>query len=145
MRLALEEAKKAAVINEVPVGAIIVKDEQVIAKAHNQRETTRNAVAHAEILAIEKACKVLGDWRLDECVLFVTLEPCAMCGGAAYLSRLKGIVYGANDPKGGSLGGTFDLSLVKGFNHQPFIKSSVLEEECANIISEFFKNKRISS
>ena len=143
MRLALEEAKKAQIENEVPVGAVIVLNDQVIAKAHNKRESSKNAIAHAEILAIDEACKVLGDWRLDECVLFVTLEPCAMCGGAAYLSRLKGIVYGATDHKGGSLGGSFDLSLVKGFNHQPFIKSSILEDECSEIIAEFFKTKRI--
>lgn len=142
MKLALEEAKCAYLENEVPIGAIIVKDGRVIAKAHNQRETQQQATAHAEILAIEKACSELGSWRLEGCVLYVTLEPCPMCGGASVLSRLDGVVYGASDPKGGSFGSVFDYSIIQGFNHYPWVKSGVLEEECTQILKQFFEEKR---
>ena len=142
MKIALEEAQKAKEIDEVPIGAIIVKDGEVIARSHNLRESTQNAIAHAEILAIEMACKTLNSWRLEGCVLYVTLEPCTMCGGASLLARVDGIVYGADDPKGGSLGSLFDLTLIKGFNHQPWIKSGVLEKECSQILKDFFKDKR---
>ncbi len=142
MRIALEEAQLAKQENEVPIGACIVKEGVVISRAHNLRETNQNAVAHAEILVIEKACQSLNSWRLEGCVLYVTLEPCAMCGGASILSRLDGVVYGAEDPKGGSLGSLFDLSLVKGFNHQPWIKSGILKDECSKILKDFFKEKR---
>lgn len=145
MRLALEEAKLAQKENEVPIGAVIVKDGVVIARAHNLRETNQNAIAHAEILAIDMACKKLNTWRLEGCVLYVTLEPCAMCGGASILSRLDGIVYGADDPKGGSLGSLFDLNLIQGFNHQPFVKSGILKEECGQILKDFFSLKRINN
>lgn len=142
MRIALEEAQLAQTENEVPIGACVVKDGVVISRAHNLRETNQTAIAHAEILAIDEACKKLNSWRLEGCVLYVTLEPCAMCGGASVLARLDGIVYGAVDPKGGSFGSLFDLSLIKGFNHQPWIKSCVLENECSQILKDFFKEKR---
>lgn len=142
MRLALLEALKAQTQDEVPVGAVIIKDGKVVARAHNRRESTQIATAHAELLAIEKACAKLKSWRLEGCVLYVTLEPCAMCTGASLLARLDGIVYGAFDPKGGCLGTVMDLSTIKAFNHSPWIISGVLEDECGNLLTSFFKNKR---
>ncbi len=142
MQLALLEALKAQNKQEVPVGAVIIKDGKVIAKAHNQRESTQIATAHAELLAIEKACKKLKSWRLEKCVMYVTLEPCAMCSGAAILSRLEGIVYGASDPKSGCMGTVTDLSQIKAFNHHVWVISGVLEEECGQLLTSFFKNKR---
>jgi tRNA(adenine34) deaminase len=142
MHLALKEADKAWAIDEVPVGALIVKDGKIIARAHNRRETTQRATAHAELLAIEKACKKLKSWRLDGCILVVTLEPCAMCTGASLLSRVDGIVFGAYDPKGGCMGTVTDLTTIKAFNHQPWVMGGVLETVCAQRLTEFFKNKR---
>lgn len=142
MRLALNEAEKALALDEVPVGALIVKDGKIIAKAHNLRETAQMATAHAELLAIEKACKKLKSWRLDGCILVVTLEPCAMCTGASLLSRVDGIVFGAYDPKGGCMGTVTDLTALKAFNHQPWVIGGVLENECAQRLTVFFKNKR---
>lgn len=142
MRLALKEALKAQAIDEVPVGALIIKDGKIIARAHNVRETRQIATAHAELLAIEKACKKLKSWRLDGCILVVTLEPCAMCTGASLLSRVDGIVYGAADPKGGCMGTVTDLTQIKAFNHSPWVVSGVLAEECGALLTSFFKNKR---
>lgn len=142
MRLALKEALKAQQKDEVPVGALIIKEGKVIARAHNKRETSQMATAHAELLAIEKACSKLKSWRLDGCILVVTLEPCAMCTGAVLLSRVDGIIYGASDPKGGCVGTVTDLTQVKAFNHQPWVISGVLAEECGALLSTFFKNKR---
>jgi len=142
MMLALKEAQKANEIDEVPIGAVIVKDGKVISKAHNLREKNQSATAHAEVLAINKACRKLNSWRLDGCVLYVTLEPCTMCIGASILSRVDGIVFGAKDPKGGSLGSLYDISLIKGFNHYPWVVSGICEEESSVILKEFFKNKR---
>ena len=142
MRLALKEALKAQQQEEVPVGAVIIKEGKVIARAHNKRETSQIATAHAELLAIEKACSKLKSWRLEGCILVVTLEPCAMCAGAALLSRVDGIVYGASDPKGGCVGTVTDLTQVKAFNHQPWVISGVLADECGTLLSTFFKNKR---
>jgi len=142
MHLALKEALKAQQKDEVPVGAVIIKEGKVIAKAHNKRETSQIATAHAELLAIEKACTKLKSWRLDGCILVVTLEPCAMCTGAALLSRVDGIIYGASDPKGGCVGTVTDLTQVKAFNHQPWVISGVLANECGQLLSTFFKNKR---
>ena len=142
MAIALKEAEKAYLIDEVPIGAIVVKEGRVISKAHNLRECKQSATAHAEMLAIEKACKKLGSWRLHGCVLYVTLEPCTMCVGASILARVDGIVYGAKDPKGGSLGSLFDVVLIKGFNHYPWVVSAVCEEESSMLLKKFFKNKR---
>jgi tRNA(adenine34) deaminase len=142
MRLALLEALKAQTKDEVPVGAVIIKDCKIVARAHNRRESTQIATAHAELLAIEKACAKLKSWRLEGCVLYVTLEPCAMCTGASLLARLDGIVYGAFDPKGGCLGTVTDLSSIKAFNHTPWIISGILEDECGSLLTSFFKNKR---
>lgn len=142
MKLAIKEAMKARDIDEVPIGAIIVKDDKVIAKAHNLREKKQQATAHAEILAIEKACKKLGTWRLEDCILYVTLEPCAMCTGATILSRIKHVVFGAKDPKGGCVESCIEMYKQQGFNHYPTYESGILEEECSKIISDFFKEKR---
>jgi len=142
MRLALLEALKAQTKQEVPVGAVIIKDGKVVARAHNQREGTQIATAHAELLAIEKACAKLKSWRLEGCVLYVTLEPCAMCTGAVLLGRLDGVVYGTTDPKGGCMGTVTDLTQFKAFNHQPWVISGVLAQECGQLLTSFFKNKR---
>lgn len=142
MRLALKEAQKAKEIDEVPIGAVIVLNGKVIAKAHNLREKNQSSTAHAEVLAINKACKKLNSWRLNGCVLYVTLEPCTMCIGASILSRVDGIVYGAKDPKGGSLGSLYDITLIKGFNHYPWVVSGVCKEESSDLLKTFFKNKR---
>ncbi len=141
MGLALKEAKKAAEKGEVPVGAVIVKDGEIIAKAHNTKESKKNAINHAEILVIEKACKKLGGWRLWQCELFVTLEPCPMCTGAIINSRLKRVVYGVKDEKSGcceSVANFFEMP----FNHKPEVKSAVLKEECSALLTEFFKELR---
>lgn len=143
MKLALKEAYKAKEIDEVPIGAVIVKDNKVIARAHNLREKKQVSTAHAEILAIEKACRKIGSWRLEECTLYVTLEPCAMCTGATILSRLKHVVYGAKDPKGGCIESCVELYQQQGFNHYPTFKSGVLEAECAQLLKDFFKEKRV--
>jgi tRNA(adenine34) deaminase len=145
MKLALKEAQKANGIDEVPIGAIIVKDGKIISRAHNLREKNQISTAHAEVLAINKACKKLNTWRLEGCVLYVTLEPCTMCAGASILSRVDGIVYGAKDPKGGSLGSLYDISLIKGFNHYPWIVSGICEEESSELLKSFFKSKRNKS
>lgn len=142
MKLAIKEAMKARDIDEVPIGAIIVKDDKVIARAHNLREKKQQATAHAEILAIEKACKKLGTWRLEDCILYVTLEPCAMCTGATILSRIKHVVFGAKDPKGGCIESCIEMYKQQGFNHYPTYESGILEEECSKILSDFFKEKR---
>lgn len=143
MRLAMEEAKKAEKTGEVPIGAIIVKDGEVIARAHNLRETTQRAVAHAEVLAIDQACQRIGSWRLEDMTLYVTLEPCAMCAGAIVLSRIKRVVFGASDPKGGCVGTLMNLLQEKRFNHQAEVVSGVLQEECSQMLSEFFRQLRI--
>ena len=137
MGLALEEAKKAAALGEVPVGAVVAKDGEPIALAHNTRETEKNALHHAELLAIDAACKKLGGWRLWQCELFVTLEPCPMCSGAIINSRIKRVVYGAADPKAGCCGSLTDLFALP-FNHRPKVESGLLAEECAQLLKDFF-------
>ena len=145
MRIALKEAQKAYEENEVPIGAVIVKANEVIAKAHNKKEKKQQAIAHAEMLAIEKACKKLGTWHLEECTLYVTIEPCAMCAGAIMLSRIDRVVYGAKDPKGGCIDSCIQMYEQQGFNHYPMHTSGVLEMECSNIMSTFFKERRIEN
>jgi len=142
MRLAIDEAKKAEQLGEVPIGCVIVLNDQVIARAHNLRETKQNAVAHAELLAIEMACEMINSWRLENAELYVTLEPCAMCSGAIILSRMKRVIYGATDPKGGCAGTFMNLLQDQRFNHNSEVTSGVLKEECGELLSNFFKKIR---
>ncbi|WP_336990707.1 tRNA adenosine(34) deaminase TadA [Bacillus infantis] len=142
MKEAIEEAKKAGELGEVPIGAVVVLDGKIISRAHNLRESNQNAVAHAELLAIEEACGMLGTWRLEDAVLYVTLEPCAMCSGAIILSRIKRVVYGASDPKGGCAGTFMNLLQDERFNHQSEISAGVLEEECGSLLTDFFRALR---
>ncbi|MCF6097606.1 tRNA adenosine(34) deaminase TadA [Thermovorax subterraneus] len=139
---ALKEAQKAFDMDEVPVGAVIVKDGSIIARAHNTREMSQDATAHAEILAIRKACEAVGSWRLIGCSLYVTLEPCPMCAGAIILARLDRVVFGAWDPKAGAAGSVVNLFEVERFNHHPEVISGVLAEECGALLKEFFRQKR---
>ena len=143
MKEALKEAKKAYKKLEVPIGAVIVKNNKIIAKAHNLRETKKQAVAHAEILAIEKACKKLGAWRLEDCDLYVTLEPCAMCAGAIINARIKNLYIGAMDEKGGAVGSKINLLKDIKLNHTVEVKSRILEDECSKILKDFFKELRL--
>ena len=137
MGAALEEARKAAALGEVPVGAVVAKDGEIISAAHNTRETEQNALHHAELLAIDAACKKLGGWRLWQCELFVTLEPCPMCSGAIINSRLKRVVYGARDPKAGCCGSLTDLFALP-FNHHPVIEAGLMEAEAQALLQDFF-------
>lgn len=142
MKKALLEAFKALKKDEVPIGCVIVKDGAVIARAHNLRETKKKATAHAEILAIEKACKKLGDWRLDGCELYVTLEPCIMCAGAILNARIKKVYFGAREPKGGAVESRFQLLDKGALNWTTDFEGGVLDEDCALLITEFFRKKR---
>ena len=139
---AIKEAKKSASLDEVPVGAVIVKDNRIIARGHNLREKTNDPTSHAEIVAIRKACKKLNSWRLEDCTIYVTIEPCAMCAGTLLWTRIAKIVYGASDLKGGAIKSSFELFKVKNINHHPEIKDGVLENECGSLMSDFFKKKR---
>ena len=142
MELALNEAKKAYEIEEIPVGAIIVKDGKVISRAYNQKETKSNPIAHAEILAIERASKKLGRWRLDDCDLYVTLEPCPMCAGAIIQARIKNLYIGTMDPKSGACGSVLDLSKDFPFNHKVNTIVGIKKLECEKILKDFFKQLR---
>ena len=138
MRIAIEEAKKSLAIEEVPVGAVVVCEGEVVATAYNTRETEKNAIRHAEVTAISRACERLGGWRLHKCELYVTLEPCPMCAGAIVNSRIKRVVFGAKDTKAGAFGTVLNLNDFP-LNHKPEIVSGVCEEECAALLSDFFK------
>lgn len=142
MKEAIKQAKKAAQKDEVPIGCVIVKDDQIISRAYNKREMKQCSTAHAEILAIEKACKKLGSWRLEDCDLYVTLEPCPMCSGAIIQSRIRNVIFGAYDPKGGCMGSNMNINDVRGFNHYPDIEGGILQDECSRLLKEFFKAKR---
>lgn len=142
MKEAIKQAKKAAQKDEVPIGCVIVKDDQIIARAYNKREMKQCSTAHAEILAIEKACKKLGSWRLEDCDLYVTLEPCPMCSGAIIQSRIRNVIFGAYDPKGGCMGSNMNINDVRGCNHYPDIEGGILQDECSRLLKEFFKAKR---
>ncbi|MDI0275602.1 MULTISPECIES: tRNA adenosine(34) deaminase TadA [Bacillus] len=142
MQEAISEALKAEQIGEVPIGAIIVVDDQIVSRAHNLRESEQRAIAHAELLAIDEACKAAGSWRLEDAVLYVTLEPCPMCAGAIVLSRVKKVVFGAFDPKGGCAGTLMNLLDDERFNHQSEVIGGVLENECGELLSQFFRNLR---
>lgn len=142
MKEALKEAQKAYDKEEVPIGAVIVKNDKIIARAHNLRETKKKAIAHAEILAIEKACKKLGAWRLEDCDLYVTLEPCVMCAGAIINARIKNLYIGTMDEKGGAVGSKINLLKDIKLNHDVEVKSGILKEECSKILKDFFKELR---
>ncbi|ADL08866.1 tRNA adenosine(34) deaminase TadA [Thermosediminibacter oceani] len=143
MREALKEARKAFEQDEVPVGAVIAYEGSIIARAHNLRERSQDATAHAEVLAIKAACEAMGTWRLTGCSLYVTLEPCPMCAGAIILARLDRVVFGAPDPKAGAAGSVVDLFKVERFNHHPEVVSGVLAEECGILLKDFFRQKRL--
>lgn len=140
MTLAIEEAKKAEKIGEVPIGAVLVVDDVVVAKAHNLRETEQRSIAHAEILAIDEACRKLRTWRLENSTLYVTLEPCPMCAGAIVMSRIERVVFGAFDPKAGCAGTLMNLLNEPRFNHQTEVISGVKQEQCSEMLTCFFKS-----
>ena len=142
MKEALKQAKKAAAIGEVPIGCVIVYDNTIIARGYNKRNTKKTTLAHAEIIAIQKASKHLGDWRLEGCTMYVTLEPCQMCSGAIVQSRLDKVVIGAMNPKAGCAGSVCNLLQMEGFNHQVELVTRVLEEKCTNLLQSFFKELR---
>ena len=138
---ALAEAQKSYEIGEVPVGAVVVKDGEIVGRGHNLHETDKNALRHAELIAIDEACKKLGGWRLWQCDLYVTLEPCPMCTGAIINSRIKRVVFGAFDKKAGSCASVVNLFELP-YNHKPELISGVMENECAELLSRFFKELR---
>lgn len=142
MREAIKQAKKAAAIGDVPIGCVIVKDGQIVARSYNKRNKNKSVLAHAETLAIEKAAKKQGDFRLDGYTLYVTLEPCQMCAGAIIQSRIARVVIGAMNPKAGCAGSILNLLQIPRFNHQAEITAGVCEEECSAMLSEFFRNLR---
>ena len=141
MQIALDLARDAAAEGEVPVGAVVVRDGQVIGTGRNRREKAGNALAHAEVEAIDAACRHLGGWQLVGCTLYVTLEPCPMCAGAIINSRIERVVQGATNPKAGSCGSIVDLFALP-YNHRPELVSGVMEEECQTVLKEFFRNMR---
>lgn len=142
MRAAIAEAHNAEAIGEVPIGAVVVHNQEILASGHNSRETSQNPLTHAEIIAISEASEKIGSWRLENCSLYVTLEPCVMCCGAIVMSRIPQVIYGAHDPKGGTAGSLMNLLEETGFNHRAEIVSGVLEEECGRMLTDFFKNLR---
>ena len=141
MKKALAVAKESLINDEVPVGALVVRNGEILSISANKRETCGDATAHAETEAIREACAKLGRWRLSDCELYVTLEPCPMCAGAILNAKIKRVVFGAKDPKGGALGSVIDLRSYP-FNHKPEVVSGVCEIECAKILTEFFTTKR---
>lgn len=141
MKEAIALAREAEKIDEVPVGALIVRDGEIIARAYNTRETSKCATHHAEVLAIEEACRVMGGWRLPGVTLYVTMEPCAMCAGAIMNARIPRVVFGAPDLRFGAFGSLFDLSKMP-VNHVPSVSGGVLSEECRELLSSYFKKKR---
>jgi tRNA(adenine34) deaminase len=142
MREALRQAKKAYATDEVPVGAVIVRDGKVIARAHNQVELLKDATAHAEMLALTQAEAAVGDWRLIDCDLYVTKEPCAMCAGALVHTRIRRVIFGCADPSVGAAGSMMNLLQMPAFNHRCEITSGILENECAAILQDFFRKRR---
>ena len=143
MKEALKQAKKAYALGEVPIGCVIVYEDKVIARGYNRRNTDKNTLAHAEITAINRASKKLGDWRLEDCTLYVTLEPCQMCAGAIVQSRITNVVMGCMNPKAGCGGSVLNILEMPEFNHQVNVLRGVMEEECSQILQDFFKELRI--
>ena len=142
MRAAIGQARKAGAIGEVPIGCVIVYEDKIIARGYNRRTIDKNVLSHAEIIAIKKACKKMGDWRLEGCTMYVTLEPCPMCAGAIVQARIPKVVIGCMNPKAGCAGSVLDLLHEDGFNHQVEMESGVLEEECSRLMKDFFKELR---
>ena len=137
MRAAMREAKKAATRKEVPIGCVIVQDHKIIARGYNRRNTDKNTLSHAELIAIKKASKKTGDWRLEDCTMYVTLEPCQMCAGAIVQSRMKKVVIASMNPKAGCAGSVLNLLQIAQFNHQVEIEHGVLEEECSTMRNQW--------
>lgn len=142
MREAIRQAKKAEKIDEVPIGCVIVCENKIIARGYNRRNIDNNTLAHAELSAIKKASKKLGDWRLEGCTMYVTLEPCQMCAGAIVQARIDKVIIGSMNPKAGCAGSVLNLLQNSAFNHQVEIECGILEEECSHMLSDFFKNLR---
>ena len=142
MREAIRQAKKAALAGDVPIGCVIVKDDKIIARGYNKRNAKKTTLAHAELLAIEKASKKLGDWRLEECTMYITLEPCQMCAGAIVQARIPKVVVGAMNQKAGCAGSVLNLFQIPAFNHQVEFEHGVLGEECSALLSDFFRELR---
>ena len=142
MREAIRQAKKAYLLEEVPIGCVIVHEGKIIARGYNRRNTDRNTLSHAELIAIRKAAKKLGDWRLEECTMYVTLEPCQMCAGAMMQARLTEAVIGCMNPKAGCAGSVLNILEMDGFNHKVQVTRGVLEEECSQMMSQFFRELR---
>ena len=142
MRAAIGQARKAGAIGEVPIGCVIVYEDKIIARGYNRRTIDKNVLSHAEIIAIKKACKKMGDWRLEGCTMYVTLEPCPMCAGAIVQARIPKVVIGCMNPKAGCAGSVLDLLHEDGFNHQVEMENGVLEEECSRLMKDFFKALR---
>ena len=142
MREAIRQAKKAGKLDEVPIGCVIVRDGKIIARGYNRRNTEKSTLAHAEIQAIRKASKVIGDWRLEDCTMYITLEPCQMCAGAIVQARIPRVVIGSRNPKAGCAGSILDLLHVPAFNHQVKLEEGVLQEECSEMLTSFFRELR---
>lgn len=142
MKEAIRQAQKAWKLQEVPIGCVIVKDGKILARGYNRRNTDKNTLAHAELLAIRKASRVVGDWRLEECTMYITLEPCQMCAGAIVQARIPRVVIGSRNPKAGCAGSILNLLQVPAFNHQVEITEHILEEECSLLLKNFFKELR---
>lgn len=143
MKAAIKQARKAMALGEVPIGCVIVYENKIIGRGYNRRNTDKNTLAHAEITAINKASKKIGDWRLEECTLYVTLEPCQMCSGAIVQARIPRVVMGCMNPKAGCAGSILNILNMPEFNHQVDSTKGVLEEECSNLLKTFFKDLRI--
>lgn len=143
MNEAIKEARKAEAVEEVPIGAVIVKDREIIGRGHNLRETSQEATTHAEMIAISEANRTIGNWRLENCHMFVTLEPCVMCSGAIVLSRLKSVYYGPADPKGGAVESLMNVLQDDRLNHQCEVHRGVQEEECRQLLTNFFRELRL--
>jgi len=143
MKEAIKQAKKAAAAGDVPIGCVIVKDDKILARGYNKRNAKKTTLAHAELLAIEKASRKTGDWRLEECTMYITLEPCQMCAGAIVQARIPRVVVGAMNKKAGCAGSVLNLFQVEAFNHQVEFEKGILEKECSAILSDFFKDLRV--
>ena len=142
MKEAIRQARKAEAIGDVPIGCVIVSDGKIIARGYNKRNKNKPVLAHAELLAMSKACKKAGDWRLEECTMYITLEPCQMCAGAIVQARIPRVVIGSMNPKAGCGGSILNLLQMEEFNHQVDVTRGVLEEECSRMLSDFFRNLR---